>query len=295
MKVFVTGGTGFIGQHVLRQLRRRGHDVFFLTRAAASSQKALPPLKGSLEHIGAWEKKLKAFHPDAVIHLAWEGIPDFSAPMCAKNLAQGAELFRIVSEAGCRKIVAAGTCFEYGNVTGKINEADPVALEKAFIVAKHSLQLMGEAIAREKGMDFIWLRPFYVYGPGQRPGSLIPSIIRAAREGVPADLKMPLARNDFVYVSDVAAAFVAAVELGQGIQTYNVGSGKLSSVKDITKIVYDALGRKNVYDLFVDEFKGALSDGFYADIARTRRALKWQPTIDIRKGIMEMLAHPIKK
>jgi nucleoside-diphosphate-sugar epimerase len=128
-------------------------------------------------------------------------------------------------------------------------------------------------------MDFIWLRPFNPYGGRQRAGSLIPFIMRSVAAKTPLTLRKPLAQGDFIYVGDVARAIAAAVLRGKGIATYNVGSGKLTSMKKIVKLVCEEMGASKEY--YTD---------FYADLRNVRKGIGWRPIVDIKAGIRKTVA-----
>ena len=289
MKVFVTGGTGFIGRYTIEELKKRGYRLLALSRKN-HRERGIDFIKGDLSDVAKWRGRLKKFKPVAAVHLAWEGIPDFSYAQSARNLEGGLAIFAALAEVGCKKIVAAGTCFEYGNRVGKVNEGTSVTPVSAFTAAKHALHLMGEELAKEKGMDFIWLRPFNPYGNGQRAGSLIPYIMRCVAWKIPPTLKNPLARGDFIYVEDVARAIVAAVARGKGRVTYNLGSGHLTPVRDIAKVICMEMGvSKEYYDAFSRISRGKLRNAVYAGLNNIRRDIGWRPLVAIKTGIRKTI------
>lgn len=289
MRIFVTGGTGFIGRHTLQELKKRRHRLLVLSEKTYR-ENGIQYIKGNFEDIRKRKNQLKKFRPEVAVHLAWEGIPDFSYERCLKNLEGGLALFAVFVETGCKKIVATGAGFEVGSLIGKVSDDIRVEPMNAIVAAKHSLHLMGEALAREKGMDFIWLRPLTPYGPGQRSGSLMPYIMRSIENHIPLRLKNPLAQGDFIYVDDVARAIADAVARGKGCATYNVGSGRLTSVRDVAKILCEAMGADKAYcEDFALSAKGKLLGAPYAELKNIRKEIGWRPTTDIKTGIQKML------
>ena len=290
MRIFVTGGSGFIGRHTVAELRERGHRLMVLSRKAGA-ERGVKFVKGDLSDTAGLRRRLKKFKPEAAVHLAWEGIPDFSYERCLKNLTDGLGLFSVLAEVGCRKIVATGRVWEYGNLVGKVREDAEVIPTSAFMAAKHAVHRMGEALAKEKGMDFIWLRLFNVYGPGQREGSLIPYIMRTIAGAEPLRLKNPLAQGDFVYVTDVAKAIGDAVARGKGRSVYNITFGEPIRVRDIAKLVCDDMGAsEEYYRAFASTAKGASSPTPYADVAAARKELGWRPTVAIKEGVKKTVS-----
>ena len=90
MRIFITGGTGFIGRHVVEKLQSEGHDLLILShrpKIATSlfgTLKKVTLVKGGLSNINNWKNKVKLFKPKAAIHMAWEGIPDYSVERLLK-------------------------------------------------------------------------------------------------------------------------------------------------------------------------------------------------------------------
>jgi UDP-glucose 4-epimerase len=289
MRILITGGTGFIGSYTVQELKKRGHQLLGISRKA-HREPGIMYIKGSLSDIAAWKSKVKKFKPDAAIHLAWEGIPDFSYERCVANMQDGLSLFTMLADIGCKKIVAAGTGFECGARTGKIPEDIDVLPVGAFTTAKHALHLLGDELAKEKGMDFIWMRPFNPYGDGQRSGSLIPYIMHCVVNNVPLTLKKPLAQGDFVYITDAAQAIAHAVVHGKGLSTYNIGSGYLTPVRDIATMICEGMGASKPYiDAFTATAKGKLSPGPYADISKGHKELQWKPVVSMKEGIQKTI------
>ncbi len=295
MRVFLTGGTGFIGRYVLKHLEKEGYNILLLTRTSKENifsivkTKKVDIVSGNLSDINKWEDKLKQFKPEATIHLAWEGIPDYGIETSIKNLKCGLSLFEKLASLGCKKIICTGSCWEYGQNQGKISEDLPAKSLNAFTAAKNALHYLGREIAQENNMQFIWTRLFYVYGPGQRKNSLIPHIIKCVKEGKELKIKTPSARNDFIYVKDVAKAIVAILKKCRQSTVYNVGSGYLTSIQDIINIIYSELNFQHKSKDDLSKTEKIYSDNFWADISKIEKEIGWEPKITIEEGIQKII------
>ena len=298
MKIFLTGGSGFVGKHILKKLSEDGHTILLLSRIPRAQvfglktfPKRIQVVKGDLAGITRWKSKLKKFKPDAAIHLAWEGIPRTDIEVSIKNLLFSLELVKMLGEIRCKHIVAVGTQWEYGHKIGKIKETAELEPFNPLAAAKTSLELFGREIAKEKDIKFSWLRFFAVYGPGQRSGALIPTVIRNLKEGAVPQIKSLETRNDFVYVDDVAAAVAMVLKKQrEQIGIYNVGSGKLTSIKKIVGLICKAFGMKMDKGL-KSQGQSHVVSGIFADISKIKKEIGWKPATNIGKGIKEMVKY----
>jgi nucleoside-diphosphate-sugar epimerase len=297
MNILVTGGTGFIGQHVVKNIIKHNFDVIVLTRNKYAEQvfknKKVKLIDVDLSDAVSLKKRLFKFQPDMCIHMAWEGIPDYSCDMSVKNLFNSLNLFTILSETKCKKIICSGSCWEYNQKKGQLDEKITINPKNPFIAAKHSVHLMGKELAREKDMDFIWARFFYVYGPGQKSYSLIPHIINSVSSGKKPEIKTPLSKNDFVYVEDVAEALSMLLKRGKGITSYNIGSGHSTSVKDVVEIVCENYDFD--YKISPDRQVNKSSTDFWADISKIKKEIGWIPETSIDKGIERTIEYYYNK
>lgn len=274
MKIFITGSTGFIGKHLVKNLQKRGHELFLLDK--------------DLADIKSWIGEVKQFNPDAAIHLAWQGIPDYGPEISAKNLNYGLNLIKSLVKIGCKWVLAAGSCWEYGGQPGKISEDTPVKPINDFTKAKNNLRLQAEKIAKKNNVQFIWTRFFYVYGPGQKEASLIPYLIKCATEKKAPEIKNPTAQNDFIYVEDLAEALALLTEKQAKAGVYNIGSGKLTAVQDIIKIIHECFHLKSKQKTTSAGSADIYSD-FWADTSKIKKEISWQPKTSIKEGIKKMI------
>lgn len=188
MKLLVTGGTGFIGQHVLRALLAAGHTVRAIARDPASARSLaglaqvqwvqadlddpaldIPPLVEGVEQL---------------VHLAWQNLPNYQAAFHYEhNLFAHYRFIKAVVQAGVERVAVAGTCFEYGQHEGALSESTPAQPVTAYGLAKSSLLGFLQALQRERPFALQWWRLFYLHGQGQNPNSLLASLDRAIDAG----------------------------------------------------------------------------------------------------------------
>lgn len=290
MRIFITGGSGFIGKFVVDKFK--GNELLLLAHDKKISNRngKVNFILGNLENISAWKTKVKRFKPEMTIHIAWEGIPDYGIKTSLKNLYFGLELYKFLAEINCKTILTTGSCWEYGGQNGKLSEEVLVKPFNAFTSAKNSLNFLGQEIAKDANMNFIWTRLFYIYGPGQKEQSLIPYLIKCAKNNITPEIKNPNAENDFVYVEDVADAICKILFKSDKSSVYNIGSGKLTSVQEIISIIFDEFGRSKQFIKKTAKQTDSLSY-FYADLNKIKREIGWKPMTNIKNGISKTIAY----
>jgi nucleoside-diphosphate-sugar epimerase len=293
MRVFVSGGTGFIGAYVVPELLLQGHEVLlFGNRTNQSIEKLLPSqnvLIDDMSTINEWWPHIRQFKPEAALHLAWEGIPDYSFEMSHRNLQYGLALYRRLIDCGCTKIVTTGSCWEYGQFQGCLKESDAIMPFNAFTAAKNALHFLGKEMAAEACCSFIWSRLFYVYGPGQRPQSLIPYLIDCASKGKEPALKSGDDHLDFIYVKDVAEALVKMINQDVAYEIYNVGSGNTTAVNEIVQMIKSKFHLGESTKQQSPGTDPSERKNFCADITFTTKHLTWKPSTSLGKGIDAMI------
>jgi UDP-glucose 4-epimerase len=287
MKIFITGGTGFIGKQVVKELANGKNSLLLLTRRPSSSF-VLPPktgiLQGDLSQISSLKNALVKFSPDVALHMAWEGLPRYDEETSKRNLNYGLALVKLLAETRCKSLIVTGSCWEYGFPSDKVSEDDGYKPHNAFTAAKNALREQGEQIAREHGMRFTWLRLFFVYGPEQRETSLIPFLIGSLRKGEQPAVKTPRNKNDFIYVEDAARAIamVAGNPPRDGI--FNIGSGFSTSVQEVLENISRRFNFNLKYDTLSKTSQSEITD-FWADISKIKKTYGWKPQISIGEGI----------
>lgn len=285
MRIFITGGTGFIGRFVVNELNNGKNKLLIITRNPIKSvpDKNIEYIKGDLSNNYKWVNHLKKFNPEAAIHLAWEGIPDLGIENSIKNLEQGLRLIKILATTDCKKIIAAGSLWEYGKQEGKIPESVFPKPFNAFTASKNALNLLGSELSKKKNINFIWLRIFYIYGPGQKESSLIPHIIKSIAAGKTPEIRNPNALNDFIYVEDAAKAISKILEKPKAEGIFNVGSGKLTSIQMIIDMIFKKTGLKRKIQKTLKK-ESDIFTSFYADNTKLRK-IGWKPKYSIQEGI----------
>ena len=274
MKVALTGGAGFIGQHVRKLLAKSEHDVLLVVRKQAK-----------IAEFGANEKFVIAdisedredwfdclCRPDVLLHLAWGGLPNYldnyhvevELPIQSKFLSK-------VVASGLPKLVVAGTCYEYGLTSGALVESQETNPNTPYGVAKDRLRKSLSDLRSEFKFELTWARVFYPYGDGQSEVSIY-SQLRASMLNGDQHFKMGSGKQvlDFISVEKVASTLVSLSTRCAGVGVVNIGSGEPQSVLDFVQSQIRALGAQ------IEPLVGALPDrnfesqSFWADSSKLK-------------------------
>ena len=235
MRIFLTGGTGFIGSHLLQLALIEGHEVLALRRPGAHCRIALVMepqwLEGSLSD--DWSGALARC--DAFIHLAAYGVAagahDWEG--CFQtNVIDSLQLWRQAAAAGIRRFLIVGSCFEYGRSGERYEEIPvtaPLEPTTAYGASKAAASVAALALAVEQQLNLVVARPFHVYGPGEAAGRFWPSLVEAATGGNELPMTMGDQIRDFQPVHQAAAQLLEWLQtshLQPGIpQVVNLGTG----------------------------------------------------------------------
>ena len=294
MKVLVTGATGFLGRPVVRSLIHSGHSVLALSRKKKESTNTqqLIWLQGDLAHPSEYHKEVQAFAPEAVIHLAWQDIPDFSFETSRQNLNQSIDLLSFILDLGCcKKIMVSGSDKELNKPSGVCQESEKGTPNNGFSWAKHSLRSWLEIVCAKNTVSLGWFRVFFCYGPGQRSASLLPTLLKHLPQNTLPELRTPKNANDYVFIDDVANAFSKAMSIDFPSGIYNIGSGVSTTVLEMCRISEQVVRGTDelTFKLEAKTKDIDASIDFWADLTQTNKHINWQPTTSLAEGIERTL------
>lgn len=238
MKVAVTGANGFVGQHVMRVLGMTGAEIVAITRTTSPhiNQANVEVVSMDIAECGS-DPFTRMGRPDTLIHLAWDGLPNYQAEHhLDTELPVQKAFLKACIRSGLKHLIVTGTCLEYGMQTGALNERMPATPTTTYGKAKDSLRRELERLHEQYDFGLTWLRMFYLYGPGQAPTSLYSQLRNAVVSHDPTFAMSPGDQvRDFMPVED-AAGFIAQLAL-QDIDggIVNLCSGRPETVINIVR------------------------------------------------------------
>lgn len=241
LKILVTGATGFVGRHVVPELLVRGHEVVGVARNSDRARQM--PWYGRLRfvacdvHDAGLDPAATFGVPDAIIHLAWPGLPNYKDLFhFERNLLADYHFLKKVIASGVKQLLVTGTCFEYGMQSGALAEDAPTIPDNAYGLAKDTLRRFLQALQPKHPFTLQWIRLFYLYGPGQNPDSLLAQLDKAIENGDTVfNMSGGEQLRDYLPVGEVARRLAVLVEHPECSGIINCCSGNPISVRRLTE------------------------------------------------------------
>jgi UDP-glucose 4-epimerase len=302
MRALVTGGAGFIGSAIARELLREGHTVRVLDNFSSGSRDAVPDgaelLEGDLRNLDDVRKSVDdvdvVFHQGAV-----RSVPrsvDEPVLVDETNVLGTLHVVLAGAEAGVRRVVYASSSSVYGDVGKEINREDlPPDPMSPYAASKLAAEYYCRVWTRLRGLSTISLRYFNVFGPGQSHASkyaaVFPGFCTALVAGRPPDLHWDGEQSrDFTYIDDVVRANVLAAKADERVDgaVINIAGGSPKTVNEVLRSVSEAVGR------WIEPTRSPRRAGdvrrTHADITRARDLLGWEPEADWDQGVRATVA-----
>lgn len=293
-RVLVTGATGFIGRHMPALLQARGLETHITARGVSPQANGITAHQVDLLRQDDAPRLIKDIRPDIIIHTAWYVAHGrfWTAPENTDWLEASTAFAAYAAEAGTRRFVGLGTCAEYATESGDdsfpwpetraIAPATPYGEAKAILARR--LAEMAEARAR---FGIAWARLFHLFGEGENPARLVPSIMTALREGREAQCASGRPVRDFISTQNAAAA-IAALAISDVTGPVNVASGAPISIAAMARLIGHISGRPYLVRL------GALPDRpneppyMVAHTGRLRREVGFTAPVSLAAALQKL-------
>ncbi len=280
-RVLVTGASGFIGTRLLDHLQGEGVDLHAVSRRPQGTDGPIRWHKADLAELEAVRRLVANTRPDVVFHLAGDTRAARNLELVGStfhaNLVSTVNLLTAVAECGRARVVLTGSMEEP-------EHGEPSS--SPYAASKLAARSYSELFATVLELPVIVLRVFMTYGPGQQDlRKLVPYVILALLRGEAPQLTSGQREVDWVYVDDVAAAFVAAGACSDPADaSVDVGSGAAHSIRSLVERLVQLV------DPTIAPVFGAIEDRPLervrtADVEAAAAAIGWQPQVGLDEGL----------
>ena len=295
--ILITGAGGFVGAATVKAALADGHRVMAMVRRPGAVR--LAGLSGDLSiHAAdlsddtAIAALLRDLKPEIIVHSAWEGVGGSlrAGDIQFDNIRTTMALADAAIAAGTRKFVGIGSQAEYGRYDRRITEADLPQPTMLYGAAKLAASHLVRQRAREAGMDFAWLRLFSVFGPGDNPNWLIPSVAASLVRGIAPKCTLGTQKWDYLHVDDVASGTLAAAVTDTATGTFNLSSGNPIAVRTLVERLRDLAAPGLAINFGEIPFGPDQIMHLDGDNSRLRDATGWGPAIDPLNALTSVVA-----
>ncbi len=304
MKIFLTGGAGFIGSHLTRSLLTQGHTVICIDNLndfydpnikvnnlkEFQDKRAYHFYQNDIRDKGALKQIFSTHKIDLVIHLAAQaGVrPSIDDPELyyAVNIMGTLNILEQMKASGCKKMIFGSSSSVYGN-----NKTTPFSESHAvdhpispYAATKKSGELLCHTFHKLYNIDIFCLRFFSVYGPGQRPEMAIAKFTKAIFEND----TIPMfgdgsSERDYTYVDDIVNGILLSIKNLKGFDVFNIGESNTISLRKLIQLIENICEKKALIKQLPMQ-AGDVSIT-YADISKARRELGYAPKTNIEEGV----------
>jgi len=294
-RVLITGGAGFIGSHLTERLVKKGYDVIVLDNLLRGKAENISHVMQSINFVEGDIRDYELIHSliknvDAVIHLAAISRvqPCMENPeLCLDVNVKGTEIIARICSKYKKKMIFASSREVYGNPKYlPVDEDHPLNPENPYGASKVSAESIIREYSKSYGLEYVVLRLTNVYGFGDFD-RVIPIFIERSLKNEDLILYGKDKILDFVYISDVTAAFIKALEINEGGLILNIGSGIGTKLIDLANLIKRLI--RSSSNIVLQENKKGEAERFIADITKAREFLKWQPRVSLNNGISKTI------
>ncbi len=301
--VWVTGGAGFLGPHLIARLLKEGWRVTAIDNFFNGRPEHIRPfqsdpnftfLKGDITNPVFLAKAADEHAPDMIYHLAALHF----IPYCISNPAEtlfvnvvGTQrLLDVLEEHPISHFVLASTADVYLASDAPHSETDDLGSSNVYGMTKLCCEaLLGLCRQRHTLVKFFSTRFFNIFGPGETNPHVLPDILAELSKGNVLRLGNMTPRRDYIHVRDVADALFRILSYKGDERIFNVGTGAGTSVSDLVKTLERIVGYAIRIEVDPAKVRPVERQNLVADISRIRRELHWTPSVSIEEGLRELL------
>lgn len=305
MKVLITGAGGFVGPHLIRELKGTGHDVF-ATDMRPGAYQSMPVDASSIVNLSRpdeVEQLFKECTPDAVVHLAgWSHVgASWKSPMDVfnANLMNTVRLYEIAGRVRRppKRLLFVSSADVFGiPEEGELpfDENSTVRPSSPYAVSKYATELALRSLSRISPVSLVIVRPFNHIGPGQAPAFVCPAFARQIAEIEKGQRDVLLhgnlaSKRDFLDVRDVTRAYRLIMEHDQPEDLYVIASGIAHSIDWVVRQLFAAAGIEPKMQEDPERMRPSDTPELRGSAALLTEHTGWKPSVDLADTFQDLI------
>ena len=307
MRIVATGATSFVGLGAVKELLRRGHEVYAVLRENSVKAELLKTDGAYPENLTMLQVDLGSLDRlpqlietpcDVFLHMGWRGAGSDSRKqeeVQQESVRDALSAVRAAKKLGCKRFLFTGSQAEYGVHDTLMDEETECKPASPYGEAKLAVRLQAEKLCRELSMDYGHVRIFSTYGPGDHPWSLISTCMDTFRPGGRMQLSACTQQWNFLYIEDAGRALAELCEYQGCLMTegcvYNLGGPmeETGPLRNFVEMLYDLCGRQGSFQYGVRPPNAEGVVNLIPDIRKMERVIGWKPEVGFEEGIRRML------
>lgn len=301
----ITGGNGFIGTKIIEKLVFQGYTPSLLLRKnsnrkrLSSFARRIKIFEADLRDGKIIASILRRVNPTIIIHLAGYGVYSYGnmsseniGLMIDSNIKGTINLLYAAHNTNCKLFINTGSCFEYGSSNFPFKENSMLNPNNMYGVTKSTATFFCQAFSKKNKFAILNLRPFTVYGPGEDERRFVSTVIKQCLEGKNPSLAKKKIVRDYIYIDDVADAYLCALDLGEKLsgEIINVSTGKGTVLEDVARMVIRLTGANVIPDIGSFSLRDGEVLALIGDTVKAEKLLGWKAKYSLEEGIKKTIA-----
>jgi UDP-glucose 4-epimerase len=298
-RVAVTGGSGFLGAHLLRRLLSLGSECCVFIREGDSVRRlsglSPQPETRCFAQPASLAKIVAEWKPDIVFHLgailSHQRTMEAFRTTLEWNLLSTLRLYEALCQTTLSRLVQIGSCEEYGRQAAPFQEAIALSPMSPYSASKAAASCYARMFHNCFGLPAVVLRPSVIYGPAQDAVMLIPEVITRLLQNSVVEVTEGKQTRDFLYVDDAVDALIqAAVIPGVAGEMFNIGSGESFPVRRCVELIGELIGNPELIQYGARPYSPYEIWDYAPDISRACQCLGWKPRMSLVEGLKNTIA-----
>lgn len=298
-KILITGATGFVGANLARRVVKEDFEVHILIRQNSNLWRIKDTiLKLHLHQVDILQKRLlkkqlQKIKPQIIFHLAntplYGGIHPSVRPYIDVNLVGTINLIEACDDIDYECFINTGSSAEYGPKMTIMKEDDICQPLSLYAVTKLAGTNYASYYGRENKKPIITFRLFSPFGPYDDPKRLVSQVIYNALANKKIFLSNPKAVRDYIYINDVADAYIKAIAKAKDYpgEIFNLGSGQETPIEKVVEEILKLTKSKSIIRWGMLKTRPFESKKWQGDIEKVTKAFNWRPKYSLTTGIKE--------